>query len=149
MRSRGVTSLDDRYQDLLGLVLPDLEWVDQWDHPRLNHPEHGHGFELAVYEAIVGPDPEWEVTGTLRGYDRSSEFGSLPETLVVCGRYYRLTPPEVADEIHAALDPQRRSLHVFERSAHRPWAEESDRYFEVVKSFLLDEHSSSQASAAR
>ena len=48
------------------------------------------------------------------------EFGRLPKTLVVSGRYDRLTPPAVADEIHAALDPQRRSLHIFERSAHRP-----------------------------
>jgi proline iminopeptidase len=137
LRAEGVTSLDNRYQDLIGLVLPDLEWVDPWNHPRLNPPDHDHGFEPAVYRAIVGPDPEWEVTGTMRGYDRTGEFVRLPDTLVVSGRYDRLTPPQVADEIHAALDPQRRKLHIFERSAHRPWAEEPERYFEVVKSFLI------------
>ena len=136
LRARGVTSLDERYQKLFELVLPDLEWVDPWGHPPLSRPAPEHGFEVAVYESIVGPDPEWEVTGTLRGYDRSGEFLRLPETLVVSGRYDRLTPPIVAEEIHAALDPQRRRLHIFERSAHRPWVEEHDSYFAVVKSFL-------------
>jgi proline iminopeptidase len=136
LRASGMTSLDERYQKLAEVVLPDLEWVDPWGHPRLNRPGHDRGFEVAVYEAIIGPDPEWTVTGTLRGYDRSSEFGQLPETLVVSGRYDRLTPPAVADEIYSALDPQRRTLHVFERSAHRPWVEEPDLYFPVLKSFL-------------
>jgi proline iminopeptidase len=137
LRARGRSSLDARYQELIGLVLPDLEWVDPWNHPRLNRPRHKYGFDVAVYEAIVGSDPEWDVTGTLRGYDRSGEFLRLPQTLVVSGRYDRLTPPNVADEIHGALDPQRRQLHIFERSAHRPWVEEPDSYFAVVKSFLL------------
>jgi proline iminopeptidase len=138
LRADSVTSLDDRYQDLIALVLPDLEWTDPWDHPRLNPPDHDHAFELAVYRAIVGSDPEWEVTGSMRGYDRTDELHLLPDTLVVSGRYDRLTPPQVADEIHAALHPKRRRMHIFERSAHRPWAEEPDQYFEVVKSFLLD-----------
>jgi proline iminopeptidase len=136
LREAGVTSLDDRYQELIGRVLPDLEWVDPWNHPRLNRPPHDHGFELAVYTGIVGPDPEWDVTGTLAGYDRSGEFGRLPETLVLSGRYDRLTPPEVADQIYASLEPACRRLHIFERSAHRPWVEEPDQYFATVKAFL-------------
>jgi proline iminopeptidase len=134
LRAQGVRSLDPRYQELVSLVLTDLEWVDPWSHPRLTHV--ASGFEVAVYEAMVGDDPEWEVTGTLRGYDRSAELARLPETLVVSGRYDRLTPPAVADEIHGALHPDRRRLHVFERSAHRPWAEEPEPYFDVVKRFL-------------
>jgi proline iminopeptidase len=85
---------------------------------------------------MVGPDPEWELSGTLRGYDRRGEFAQLPDTLVVSGRYDRLTPPAVADEIFAGLSPQRRSLRIFERSAHRPWVEQPDDYFDVVKSFF-------------
>ena len=55
---------------------------------------------------------------------------------MLSGRYDRLTPPVVAHEIHDALAPDRRSLHVFERSAHRPWVEQQDEYFEVVGRFL-------------
>ena len=138
MRASGVTSLDERYQELVGLIVPDLEWVDPWGHPPLNRPGHDRGFEVEVYEAIVGPDPEWKVTGTMRGFDRTSEFGQLPETLVVTGRYDRLTPPAVADQIYAALNPERRALQVFERSAHRPWVEEPELYFDSLKSFLAD-----------
>lgn len=138
LRAKGVRSLDARYQGLLELVLPDLEWVDPWDHPALSHPEHDRGFEPGVYRAIVGDDPEWRVTGTLAGYDRFSEFDRLPSTLVVTGRYDRLTPPSVADEIFSALNPARRRLHVFERSAHRPWVEEADSYFQVLKAFLSE-----------
>ena len=57
-------------------------------------------------------------------------------TLVVSGRYDRLTPPAVAHEIHDALHPDRRRLHVFERSAHRPWVEQPEEYVEVVEGFL-------------
>jgi proline iminopeptidase len=136
LREAGVRSLDERYQDLVARVVPDLEWVDPWGHPRLSRPDHDRAFNAAVYESVVGPDPEWEVGGTLAGYDRSAEFGQLPETLVVTGRYDRLTPPAAAEEAFVALHPDRRRLHVFERSAHRPWAEQADEYFEVVKSFL-------------
>ena len=136
LRDRGVRSLDPGYQAIVGLVLEDLEWFDPPHRPRLTQPEPGQGFNQDVYEAVVGEDPEWSVTGSLAGYDRSSELSRLPPTLVVSGRYDRLTPPAVALETHDLLDPGTRALHVFERSAHRPWAEEPDEYFRVVKAFL-------------
>jgi proline iminopeptidase len=136
LRAAGVRSLDDRYQQLVASVVPDLEWVDPWGHPPLNRPDHDRAFAAEVYEAVVGPDPEWEVTGTLAGYDRTAELADLPETLVVSGRYDRLTPPVIAEEVYEALNPERRQLHVFERSAHRPWVEQPDEYFAVVKAFL-------------
>jgi len=134
LREAGVRSLDPRYQELIALVVPELEWVDQWNHPPLNRPDHG--FEPAVYRAVVGDDPEWEVKGTLTGYDRLAEFAGLPPTLVLSGRYDRLTPPVLAYETVEALAPDRRALHVFERSAHRPWAEQPDEYVATVTSFL-------------
>lgn len=136
LRDRGVRSLDPGYQAIVGLVLEDLEWFDPPHRPRLTQVEPGRGFNQDVYEAVVGEDPEWSVTGSLAGYDRSSELSCLPPTLVVSGRYDRLTPPAVALEIHDLLDRGTRALHVFERSAHRPWAEEPDEYFRVVKAFL-------------
>jgi proline iminopeptidase len=139
LRADGVTSLEPRYQELLERVLPGMVWADQWQRPQLTPPPGDvPGFAPAVYAAVVGDDPEWEVTGTLAGYDRTAEFGALPPTLVVTGRHDRLTPPSVAYRIHERLDPARRELHVCERSAHRPWAEEPDEYFRVVKAFLAD-----------
>jgi proline iminopeptidase len=138
LREEGVRSLDPEYQALVARVLPDLEWVDPWNHPRLEQPSEG-GFEERVYSSVVGADPEWEVEGTLRGYDPVPRLQEIrAPTLVLSGRYDRVTPPSVAQAIFDALAPNRRRLHVFERSAHRPWAEQPDEYFELVGRFLLD-----------
>jgi proline iminopeptidase len=106
--------------------------------PPLEQPSEG-AFEERVYSSVIGTDPEWEVEGTLRGYDplpRLHEIGA--PTLVLSGRYDRLTPPSVAQAIFNALAPERRRLEIFERSAHRPWAEQPDEYFAVVARFLLE-----------
>ena len=136
LRDHGVLSLDGEYQELVARVLPDLEWVDPWGHPPLNHPE-GAASRRRSTDRSSAPDPEWIVDGTLRGYDPLPRLQEIQaQTLVVSGRYDRLTPPAVAHEIHDALAPGRRRLHVFERSAHRPWVEQPDEYFDVVGRFL-------------
>ena len=97
------SSLDAEYQELVAQVLPDLEWVDPWGHPRLEQPSEG-GFEERVYSDVIGADPEWVVDGTLRGYDpmpRLHEIGA--STLVISGRYDRVTPPSVAQAIFDGL----------------------------------------------
>jgi proline-specific peptidase len=138
LRENGVRSLDPEYQALVARVLPDLEWVDPWGHPPLEQPSEG-GFEERVYSSVIGADPEWEVEGTLRGYDPLPRLQEIrAQTLVISGRYDRLTPPSVAQAIFEGLAPDRRRLEVFERSAHRPWAEQPDEYFELLGSFLLD-----------
>lgn len=138
LREQGVLSLAPEYQELVAQVVPELEWVDPWGHPPLEHPSEG-GFEERVYRSVVGPDPEWVVAGTLRGHDPMPRLHEIQApTLVISGRYDRVTPPSVAQEILDALAPERRGLEIFERSAHRPWAEQPDEYFEVVGRFLGD-----------
>ena len=66
-RAAASRSLDPEYQELVARVLPDLEWVDPWNHSPLSQP--AGGFEEAVYRSVIGADPEWVVDGTLRGYD--------------------------------------------------------------------------------
>ena len=134
LRKAGVLSLDPRYQELLEPAVERMEWFDPDHRPTLERdPEEG--FELAVYEAFVGPDPEWEVTGTMASFDPILEALETP-TLVVTGRHDRVTPPRIAAEIAAAFPAASSELVVFERSAHRPWAEEPDGYFEHVAAFL-------------
>ena len=131
MRSDGVRSGDERYQELVGVALTGLEWADPWTHPALNRPESPPSW--AAYESFVGADPEWEVTGSLAGYAPRLEDLDVP-TLVVVGRYDGLTLPRLAFEQARRLP--RSKLHVFERSGHRPWCEEPDAYVEVVERFL-------------
>jgi proline iminopeptidase len=132
LRERGVRSLADEYQALFDEVLERLEWAAPERRPRL----FGDDFNapnLDVYAAIVGDDPEWAVTGTMSGFEPDLAAVTAP-TLVVTGRWDGLTSPALAAEVAGALPAAR--LHVFEQSAHRPWAEQPDDYFAVVGEFL-------------
>jgi proline iminopeptidase len=136
LRRAGILSLDPRYQELLEPALAEMEWFDPEHAPALER-DPGEGFELAVYEAFVGPDPEWEVTGTMAGFDPTELLGALERpALVITGRHDRVTPPRIAAVIAAALPAASAELVMFERSAHRPWAEEPHDYFERVAAFL-------------
>ena len=131
MRSSGVRSADERYQDLLSVALTGLEWAEPWAHRTLNQSDSPPSW--AAYESFIGTDPEWEVTGSLAGHVPRLEDLDVP-TLVLVGRHDGLTLPRLAFE-HAQRLP-RAQLHVFERSGHRPWCEEPDAYVEVIERFL-------------
>ena len=131
LRSAGVTSADERYQELLGVALPGLEWAEAGSRPALNQPDSPPSWR--AYAAFVGADPEWKVTGSLAGHAPRLEDVDVP-TLVLVGRHDGLTLPRLAFEQARRLPHAR--LHVFERSGHRPWCEEPDTYAEVVEGFL-------------
>ena len=134
MRERGVRSLDAAYQELLGDVIDDLEWVDPYGHPPLEHDEH-NGMRREVYEALVGDDPEWTVGGTMTSFDPDLASLRAP-VLIVAGRWDRLTTPAIAEQTLRAMPEGGVEIRVFERSAHRPWVEEPDAYFKAVGTFL-------------
>jgi proline-specific peptidase len=88
-----------------------------------------------VYRAMQGPN-EWTTTGALKGWDirdRLHEIGI--RTLVVRGRYDMCTEPIAAELVNGI--PNAREV-VLEHSSHTPVLEESDRYLEVVGSFIRD-----------
>ncbi|MCF4099536.1 alpha/beta fold hydrolase [Maritalea mediterranea] len=140
LRDQGVLSSDMRIQALYGRALGELFWVDPWDHPGLFRPEGAEEADnFDVYRAFVGDDPEWEVTGTLKGFNPTAQLADFDvPTLIVSGRYDRITPPSIAVQIKEALPVAPVTLEIFERSAHRPWVEEADLYFECVSAFLED-----------
>jgi len=129
LRERGVRSLDDEIQGFYGELLERMEWADPERRPAL---QHGAPPDLAVYAAVAGDDPEWEVGGTMAGFDPDLSAIAAP-ALVVTGRWDGLTSPRIAAEAAAALGAE---MVVFEHSAHRPWCEEPARYFDVVGDFL-------------
>jgi L-proline amide hydrolase len=88
-----------------------------------------------VYRAMQGPN-EWTTTGALKGWDvrdRLHEIGI--RTLVIRGRYDMCTEPIAAELVNGI--PNAREV-VLEHSSHTPVLEESDRYLEVVGSFIRD-----------
>ena len=130
LRKNGVLSLDSAYQELVGHALPSLEWADPGNRPQLLADRR---FAVEAYEAFVGPDPEWVVGGSLRGYEPALESITTP-TLVVVGRHDGLTLPAIAAACATRIPHSR--WHVFENSSHRPWAEEPTAYADVVREFL-------------
>jgi L-proline amide hydrolase len=103
--------------------------------PREELERMADGRATDVYHAMQGPN-EWTVTGALKGWDVRSRLGEIDvPTLVVRGRYDMCTDAiaaELVNGIHGAREV------VLEHSSHTPVLEETDRYLEVVGSFLTE-----------
>ncbi len=138
MRAQGVRSADPDYQALYDGLIAELNWIDPTGHPTLfstGDPRDAANFDM--YIGLIGDDPEWSVTGTMQGYDPSPALADFQiPTLIVTGRYDRVTPPAISYQILQALPEGIGQLEIFEHSSHRPWVEEPERYFDVVKAFL-------------
>ena len=88
-----------------------------------------------AYGAMVGPN-EWTVTGALRGWDVRDRLAEITvPALVIRGRHDMCTERIAATLLNGL--PDAREV-VFEESSHMPALEESDRYLEVVESFLRE-----------
>ena len=83
LRDRGVRSLDGEVQGFYGDLLVRLEWADPAHRPELRHGEPPN---IDVYAAVAGEDPEWEVGGTMAGFDPDLGAVAAP-TLVITGRW--------------------------------------------------------------
>jgi proline-specific peptidase len=91
-----------------------------------------------VYHAMQGPN-EWTTTGALKGWDTRDHLGEIDvPTLVVRGAYDMCTAPIAAELVDGI--PNAREV-VLEHSSHTPVLEETDRYLEVVSSFIRDAES--------
>ena len=94
-------------------------------------PERGR----ESYVAMWGPN-EWTLTGALQGWDVRPRLRELDlPALVIRGRY-DLSTESIASTLVSGL-PQAREV-VFEQSSHTPVLEETERYLEVVGSFLRE-----------
>jgi proline-specific peptidase len=88
-----------------------------------------------VYRAMQGPN-EWTVTGALKGWDVRGRLDEIDiPALVIRGRYDMCT-----DAIAATLVRGIRNVRevVLEHSSHTPVLEETDRYLDVLGSFLRE-----------
>jgi proline-specific peptidase len=86
-----------------------------------------------VYLTMNGPT-EWDVIGTLRDWDRSTDLHRISApTLVTCGRYDEITPA-CSETIRDGIPGSR--MVVFEQSAHCAHLEERELYASVVEEFL-------------
>lgn len=89
------------------------------------HPE--------VYMTMQGPN-EFVITGTLKDWDITGRLGEIHvPTLITAGRHDEFTPRQ-AQLLHQGIAGS--ELVTFEDSSHMQFAEEPERYREVVAAFL-------------
>ncbi len=105
---------------------------------RLNpYPEYlkegAHLRNPEVYNIMWGPS-EFTVTGNLRNFDCTTQLKDITcPTLFTCGRYDEATPETT--EYYSRLTPNSK-VHIFEKSAHMPYVEETEEYLQVIGEFL-------------
>lgn len=86
-----------------------------------------------VYNIMWGPS-EFHVTGNLKNFDCTQQLKDIDiPALYTCGRYDEATPEST--EYFSRLTPNSK-FHVFEKSAHMPYLEETDEYVRVIRDFL-------------
>ncbi len=89
------------------------------------HPE--------VYVTMQGPN-EFVITGTLKRWDVTGRLGEIHlPTLITHGRHDEFTPRQ-ARALHEGIAGS--ELATFEDSSHMQFAEEPERYRDVVSAFL-------------
>lgn len=95
--------------------------------------EGAHYRNPEVYNIMWGPS-EFHVTGNLKDVDFTSQLKTITiPTLYTCGRFDEATPQST--EYFNKLTPNSQ-FHVFEKSAHMPYIEETEEYLQVMKEFL-------------
>jgi proline-specific peptidase len=86
-----------------------------------------------VYATMNGPS-EFHVIGTLKDWDITSRLHQITvPTLLLSGRYDEATP-FIVETLHQRIPGSEWVL--FEHSSHMPHAEETDRYLQVLDTFL-------------
>jgi len=86
-----------------------------------------------VYMHMQGPN-EFVIVGTLKDWDISSRLGMIAApTLITSGRHDECTPMQ-AEIVHSGIPGS--EWVVFEDSSHMQFAEEPERYLQVLDDFL-------------
>ncbi|MBM7653325.1 proline iminopeptidase-family hydrolase [Neobacillus cucumis] len=102
------------------------EWLEQ------RPPEYRNA---EIYNIMWGPS-EFTVLGNLKNFDCTEQLKEITcPTLFSCGRYDEATPETT--EYYSNLTPGS-TFHVFEKSAHMPYIEESEEFLEVMDDFLTN-----------
>lgn len=122
----------------LNNFLPDRSWANlenktkRW---RSNDPVDKSNQD--VYTSIAGEDADAELSGTILTYQPLSKIEKIKSPILICtGRHDYVTPPRIAFELQSKLPKNLTSIQIFEKSGHRPWAEESELYLIKISEFL-------------
>lgn len=101
-----------------------------------NVPEEKYrGWAPDVYAQIIGPDGDFDVSGSMINQDYRRQLKDVTaKTLVIAGRYDGVSTPEWAVQYKTYM-PQAQFV-MFEQSSHNPYLEEPEKFYDLLDSFL-------------
>jgi len=139
LHKKGVLSAAPEFTALIAKTdMDSLYWYDRKNkalRPPATDPREK--FRSAVYNGMLGPDPEMVVGGAIASFDASDTLRTLKcPLLVTAGRFDRIAMPAVAHQMHKLAPTGRSQLAIYDKSGHAPWAEEREAYLEKLRSFL-------------
>lgn len=94
------------------------------------------GWAGDVYTTIIGPDGDFDVSGSMINQDYRQLLKDVPaKTLIIAGRYDGVSTPEFAVQYKRFM-PQAMFV-MFEQSAHNPYLEEPDKFYTLFEDFMI------------
>lgn len=97
--------------------------------------EKVRGWAPDVYAQIIGPDGDFDVSGSMINQDFRRQLKDVSaETLVIAGRYDGVSTPEFAVQYKAFM-PQA-TFVMFEQSGHNPYLEEPEKFYALMDEFF-------------
>lgn len=95
--------------------------------------EGSHLRNPEIYKIMWGPS-EFHVTGNLKNFDCTSRLNEINvPTLFTCGHFDEATPETTKYFSSLVLNSQ---FHVYEKSAHMAYVEQTEEYLTIVGNFL-------------
>jgi proline iminopeptidase len=97
--------------------------------------EKYRGWANEVYAQIIGPDGDFDVSGSMIEQDYRRKLKNVSaKTLIIAGRYDGVSTPEFAVQYKHFM-PQAQ-FEMFENSAHNPYLEEPEKFYNLFESFF-------------
>jgi len=88
-----------------------------------------------VYYSIAGDDADFLIGGDIASLDFRMELNELKmPMLILVGRFDRVALPRFSIQFKRYMPHA--EFHLFEKSGHYPFIEETDRTFEILRDFL-------------
>ncbi|WP_299766902.1 alpha/beta hydrolase [uncultured Dokdonia sp.] len=135
LRQLGYLSTDKPLQDVYG-AFPTKYIYYHNTSLKQNVPSTKHrGWAGDVYAQIIGPDGDFDVSGSMIRQDYRRKLKDIPaRTLIIAGRYDGVSTPEFAVQYKLFM-PQAR-FEMFENSAHNPYLEEPEKFYSIFDDFF-------------
>jgi len=135
LRALGYLSTDKPLQDVYAAFPTKYIYYHNTSLKQNVPKEKFRGWAGDVYAEIIGPDGDFDVSGSMIKQDFRRQLKNVTaETLIIAGRYDGVSTPEFAVQYKTYM-PQAQFV-MFEKSAHNPYLEEPEKFYALMDEFF-------------